>query len=148
MSAACQDCAVAGQCPPQRPGENAKTVNELRTELAASQARAREVESKFAENFVVTESEAKEIANERVKRTELEAELEKGQLAVRALKKVHAPPLAETKKTGKAAFGQRALTAGTRLDSGHATAGTRGLAAPGGQQNKVWPLWRAHSSSP
>ena len=78
---------MAGQCPPQRPGENAKTVNELRTELAASQARAREVESKFAENFVVTESEAKEIANERVKPTELEAELEKGQLAMRALKK-------------------------------------------------------------
>ena len=65
-SAACQDCAVAGQCPPQRPGENAKTVNELRTELAASQVRVREVESKFAENFVVIESEAKEIANERV----------------------------------------------------------------------------------
>ena len=44
---------------------------------------------KFAENFVVTESEAKEIANERVKRTELEAELEKGQLAMRALNKEH-----------------------------------------------------------
>ena len=37
-----------------------------RTELAASQVRVREVESKFAESFVVIESEAKEIANERV----------------------------------------------------------------------------------
>ena len=32
--------------------------------------------------------------------------------------------------SGKAAFGQRALTAGTRLDSGHATAGTRVLQPP------------------